>query len=228
MRRRSSRTRLLRTWTVPVWLLLASVLQPGTLEAQSGDRDAWQRVPDVITALSIGAGSRVADVGAGGGYFTERLARDVGTGGRVFAVEISEPVLARLARLAESEGLNNVEVIRGQIDGPGLPDRSLDAVLVVNAYHEMTEHAAMLAGLYRALRPGGRLVILDLAPSDSGASRDRQTASHRLAITLAEQEILEAGFEVVSRDPQFTKDGRGRQQWMLVTRRPPLPVSPRG
>jgi SAM-dependent methyltransferase len=146
----------------------------------------------------------------------------------VFAVEISEPALARLGRLAESQSLDNVEVIRGQIDDPGLPDRSLDAVLVVDAYHEMTEHAAMLAGLYRALRPGGRLVILDLAPSDRGASRDRQTASHRLAITLAEQEILEAGFEVVSRDPQFTKDGRGRQQWMLVARRPTLPVSPRG
>ena len=71
-------------------------------------------------------------------------------------------------------------------------------------------------------------MILDLAPSDRGASRDRKTASHRLAITLAEQEILEAGFEVVSRDPQFTKDGRGRQQWMLVARRPTLPVSPRG
>ncbi|MCK5410871.1 MAG: methyltransferase domain-containing protein [Gemmatimonadetes bacterium] len=228
MRRPSLRTRLLRTWTVPIWLLLASGLQPGTLEAQSRDRAAWQRVPDVITALSIGEGSRVADVGAGGGYFTERLARDVGTGGRVFAVEISEPALARLARLAESQGLDNVEVIRGQIDGPGLPDRSLDAVLVVNAYHEMTEHAAMLAGLYRALRPGGRLVILDLAPSDGGASRDRQTASHRLAITLAEQEILKAGFAVVSRDPEFTRDGRGRQQWMLVARRPTLPVNPRG
>ena len=78
-------------------------------------------MPDVITALSIGAGSRVADVGAGSGYFTEHLARDVGTGGRVFAVEISEPALARLGRLAESQSLDNVEVIRAQIDDPGLP-----------------------------------------------------------------------------------------------------------
>ncbi len=227
MRRRSPRAGLVRTWTLPVWLLLASGLQPGTLEAQSRKRDAWQRVPDVITALSIGAGSRVADVGAGSGYFTERLARAVGTGGRVFAVEISEPELARLARLAESHGLDNLEVIRGQIDDPGLPERSLDAVLVVNAYHQMTAHAAMLAGMYRALRPGGRLVILDHAPSDSGAPRDRQTAGHRLALTLAEQEILEAGFEVVSRDPEFTRDGLGRPQWMLVARRPALPHLPR-
>jgi len=227
MRRRSPRAGLLRTRTVPVWLLLASGLQPGTLEAQRRNRDAWQRVPDIITALSIGAGSRVADVGAGSGYFTERLAREVGTGGRVFAVEISEPELARLARLAESHDLGNLKVIRGQIDDPGLPDRSLDAVLVVNAYHQMTEHAAMLAGMYRALRPGGRLVILDHAPSDGGASRDRQTAGHRLALTLAEQEILEAGFEVVSRDPEFTRDGLGRPQWMLVARRPALPHLPR-
>jgi ubiquinone/menaquinone biosynthesis C-methylase UbiE len=141
-------------------------------------------------------------------------------------VEISEAALARLARLAESHDLDNLEIIRGQVDDPLLPKRSLDAVLVVNTYHLMTEYAAMLQGMYRALKPRGRLVILDHAPSDSGAPRDRQTAGHRLAITLAEREIREAGFEVLSRDPEFTRDGLGRPQWMLVARRP-APRSPR-
>jgi ubiquinone/menaquinone biosynthesis C-methylase UbiE len=110
-------------------------------------------VPDVVAALAIGEGSRVADVGAGSGYFTEHLAREVGAGGRVFAVEISERSLSQLRRLAEDENLDNIEVVPGEVDDPKLPERSLDAVLVVDAYHEMTEYEAMLSGMYRALKP---------------------------------------------------------------------------
>ena len=201
-------------------LLLALALQPADLRAQSGDRDQWQRVPDVIAALAIGTGSQVADIGAGNGYFTTHLAGHVGSSGAVFAVEISEGELSRLRRLAEDAGLDNVEVVRGEIDDPGLPKQSLDAALVVDAYHEMTEHDAMLAGMRRALRPGGRLVIIDLVPNDGSASRDRQTDSHRISIDLVEREVRAAGFEVLESDAHFTSTGRGTGQWMLVARRP--------
>lgn len=205
------------------WLVLCALLavgfQPAELEAQRRSRDSWQRVPDVMAALAIGEGSRVADVGAGDGYFTEHLARAVGAGGRVFAVDISERSLSRLRRLAEGEGLDNIEVVRGEVDDPRLPERSLDAVLVVHAYHEMTEYEAMLSGMHRALRPGGRLVIVDHAPSDPSQSRDRQTASHELSIDIVEEELQEAGFEILDRDEQFTQSGRNHGQWMLVARR---------
>jgi ubiquinone/menaquinone biosynthesis C-methylase UbiE len=116
----------------PSWLLLCALLaagfQPSQLEAQRSNRASWQRVPDVMAALAIGEGSHVADVGAGSGYFTEHLAREVGAGGRVFAVEISERSLSQLRRLAEDEDLNNIEVVPGEIDDPRLPERSLDAV----------------------------------------------------------------------------------------------------
>lgn len=174
----------------------------------------------MITALSIGTGSRVADVGAGSGYFTVHLSAQVGSSGRVFAVDVSERALGELARLVEDRELANVEVVRGEIDDPRLPARSLNAVLVVDAYHEMTEYEAMLAGFYRALKPGGRLVILDLVPPDSSAARERQTANHRLGLSLVEREIRAAGFEVMERDPRFTRSGRGSGQWMLVARRP--------
>ena len=202
------------------WLLLAAGLGPAEVRAQRGDRDAWQRATDVMAALAIGTGSRVADVGAGSGYFTARLAQEVGAGGRVFAVEISERELSGLRRLAEDERLENIEVVRGEIDDPRLPEQSLDAVLVVDAYHEMTEHEAMMAGMYGALKPGGRLVMLDLAPPDGSALRDHQIASHRISIDLVEQEVQAAGFEVLDRDPQFASSGSGRGQWMLVARRP--------
>ena len=201
-------------------LVGGAALLPADLRAQNRDRDQWQRVPDVIAALAIGPGSQVADIGAGNGYFTTHLARHVGADGVVFAVEIGEAELSRLTQLAEEEQLDNIEVVRGEIDDPRLPEQSLDAVLVVDAYHEMTEHEAMLAGIRGALEPGGRLVLIDLAPTDGSSSRDRQTESHRIGIDLVEQEVRAAGFEVLDRDPQFTSTSRGRGQWMLVARRP--------
>lgn len=201
-------------------LLVAAGAWPAEIRAQRGDRDTWQRVPDVMAAMAVGAGSRVADIGAGSGYFTAHLARTVGAGGRVFAVEISERELTRLSRMAEDEGFENIEVIRGEVDDPGLPEQALDAVLVVDAYHEMTEYEAMLAGMYEALEPGGRLVILDLAPSDGSASRGRQVGNHRIGIDVVEQEVQAAGFEIVQREPQFARTGGGRGQWMVVARRP--------
>jgi ubiquinone/menaquinone biosynthesis C-methylase UbiE len=207
----------------PSWLLicvlLAAGLHPADLDAQRRNRDSWQRVPDVIAALAIGEGSRVADVGAGSGYFTEHLARHVGAGGRVFAVEISERSITQLRRLAEGEDLDNIEVVRGAVDDPRLPEHSLDAVLVVDAYHEMTEYEAMLSGMFRALKPGGRLAILDHVPSDSSESRDQQTRSHELSIDIVEQELSEAGFEILDRDERFTQSGRNHGQWLLVARR---------
>ncbi len=200
-------------------LLLAAGLLPAQLLAQRGNRDAWQRVPDVIDALAIGEGSRVADIGAGSGYFTRHLAGAVGPAGRVYAVDISERALSQLRDLVDDEELENVEIVRGDIDDPKLPERSLDAVLVVDAYHEMTEYAAMLAGMHRALKPGGRLVMLDHVPSDSSLSRARQTANHDINSRLAEREVEAAGFEVLQRDDRFAEMRRNHWQWILVARR---------
>ncbi len=138
----------------------------------------------MIAALDIGGGSQVADIGAGNGYFTTHLARQVGASGAVFAVEIGESELSRLRRLAEDEDLENIQVVHGEINDPRLPEESLDGVLVVDSYHEMTENEKLLAGMHRALRPGWRLVIIDLVPNDESAPRDRQTDSHRIALTL--------------------------------------------
>jgi ubiquinone/menaquinone biosynthesis C-methylase UbiE len=209
-----------RSWPLPLaYLFLALALLPTQLLGQS-NRDSWQRVPDVVAALAIGEGSRVADVGAGSGYFTEHLAAVVGDAGRVFAVDISERALSQLERLAENRGLDNVEVVRGEVDDPRLPEGSLDAILVVDAYHEMTEYEAMLAGMYRALEPGGRLVIIDMRPADATASRRQQTRDHRLSLAIVEQEVQAAGFQLLDRDEEFTARSRSRGQWLLVARRP--------
>ncbi len=204
---------------IPAWLLVAATLLPADLQAQGRDRDNWQRVPDVLAALAIGEGSQVADVGAGSGYFTAHLARAVGGGGRVYAVDISDRALSQLRRLVEDEGFDNVEVVRGEIDDPKLPERTLDAALVVDAYHEMTAYEAMLAGMFNALKPGGRLVIIDHVPSDPQSSRARQTREHDLGIDLVAGELQEAGFEVLEQDELFAQSGRNHRHWMLVARR---------
>jgi len=211
---RSSRMRWAWGGLLAGFLLGAGSPAVGFAQAQRASRDTWQRVEDVMAALEVEEGDRIADVGAGSGYFTFHLSRRVGPSGRVIAEDISSSALGRLRAAARRQGLGNVETILGETADPKLPERSVDGVLIVISYHEMTEHQAMLAGIRRALRPGGRLVILDM-PRDSTLSRVRQMDQHGLAIGIALQDLAAAGFRVVVQDPDFIRSGRDRQ-WMIV------------
>jgi predicted methyltransferase len=191
--------------------------------AKSESREQWQRVADIFTALAIDSGSRVADVGAGGGFYTERLAKRVGQQGRVFAVDVDEQAIERLEQLVSGQSLRNVELILGKSDDPRLPYRSLDAALIVNAYHEMVRHSDMLGEIHAALKPGGRLVILDNTPHDKKEPRYRQVNGHQIDIDIVAAELRDAGFEVVSRDEEFVTrnhNGNIHRNWLLVARRP--------
>lgn len=204
----------------------ALLVTPGAAASQDRpQRDEWQRVPDVLEALGAAPGTQMGDIGAGGGYFTHHLRRAVGVEGRVYAVDISRSAVARLRGELDRLGVRNVDVILGEPDDPRLPYGSLDGALIVNSYHEMTEYRAMLAGIRSALRPGGRLVILDNPARDPGSSREAQTERHELHIDLAARELVEAGFEVVDQDPLFivgTEDGNGPRMWLLTSARPVL------
>jgi len=223
--------------TVRGALCLALVVAPRVAQAQSAaarpatstatsrapeSRDQWQRVPDIIAALDLRAGSRVADVGAGEGWLSTQLAKHVGPSGRVFAVDIMEPALQQIERTAASEGLTNIELILSEQDDPRLPYASLDGIVIVNAYHEMTQRVAMLAGFKQALKPGAVLVLVENTPTDSLAPRIRQTANHQLGMVHAEDDLLASGFEVVRREPQFiaqAHESHTHRQWLIVARR---------
>lgn len=210
------------------WLFVCAlgfVAIPSTLYAQrDARRDEWQRTPEVLAAMDVGEVGVVADIGAGRGYFTARLAELVGDRGHVFSVDIDDDALRRLRSRVQNDSLTNVDVIEGAVDDPLLPADSLDAILVVDSYHEMTQHAEMLAAMLRSLKPGGRLVMLDFQPSNPDASRGTQTSAHTIAVDVVEAELVEAGFEIVSREEDFTdasgNRGRRSQQWLLVARRP--------
>jgi ubiquinone/menaquinone biosynthesis C-methylase UbiE len=138
----------------------------GVLEGP--DREAWQRPEQVMDALRIADRSVVADLGAGGGWFTVRLARRVGPDGLVYAEDIQPEMIEATTRRVQREGLRNVRTILGTPDDPRLPDGALDAVLIVDTYHEMERPVPLLQNVARALRPQGRLGIIDFHKQGGG------------------------------------------------------------
>jgi len=190
--------------------------------AQEQSRESWQRVDDVLEALGVGAGSHVADIGAGDGFFTLRLARAVGATGRVYAVDVSPAQLDRLRARVAAAALDNVEIIQGAQDDPRLPDDRLDAALVVNAYHEFEQNAAMLAHIGQALRSTGRLVLVEpIARAVRGQPRGEQERTHNLDAEHAEADLRAAGFRVRRlEDPFATRPGGRDDEWLIVATPP--------
>jgi SAM-dependent methyltransferase len=128
------------------------------------ERDAYQKPDQVMQALAFRSGERVADVGAGSGYFTVRVARAVGPSGVVWAVDIAQELLDYLGQRAQDEGLSNIRLVKVGPDDPQLPPAGVDTVLMVDTLHYIKERAAYAGKLRAALAPGGRVVIIDFVP----------------------------------------------------------------
>jgi len=137
----------------------------GVLEGP--DRDAWQQPEQVMNALGIANGARVADLGAGGGWFTVRLARRVGPNGRVYAEDIQPQMIESIARRVSKEGLTNVRTVLGTPNDPRLPT-DLDAVLIVSTFAEMADPVALLKNVAGLLKPNGRIGIIDFRIEGGG------------------------------------------------------------
>lgn len=127
---------------------------------ESPDRDLWQLPGQIMDALGVAEGTVVADLGAGGGWFTIRLARRVGPNGKVYAEDIQRLTLAANERRLTREGLRNVETVLGAESDPRLPAGAIDAVLMVDTYHEITEPVPLLQNVMKSLKPGGRLGVV--------------------------------------------------------------------
>lgn len=214
-----------RFFTAVVITALITVAAPSAAQQGGGThgeerREQWQKVEAVFEAMGVKPGAVVADVGAGDGFFTVRLAKAVGAQGRVFAVDIAPDVLRRLRARTASDQLSQVEVIEATADDPKLPAGTLDAVLIVNAYHEMKAFKDILAKLKSSLKPDGRLVIIEpISQTRREKSRDEQTRNHEIAIQFVQQEAKDAGFVQVSMQDPFTTRATGHDEmWMLVLR----------
>lgn len=154
-----------------------------------------ERVMDV---LGIKAGSSVADIGAGSGWFTVRAARRVGEGGLVYAVEINPDYLKYIEERAAREKLSNVRTVLGAEDDPRLPDAGVDAVLILKTYHEISQPIRVLRNVRRAMRAGARLGIID---------RNGKGDDHGLDADSVIKEAARAGFELVEQHDFVKPDG---------------------
>ena len=211
-----------RRWLSTFAFVTAMALVQPTIAGQSQGREAqrekWQKVDEILQAMQVQPGSVVADVGAGDGFFTSRLSTAVGAKGRVLAVDVSADALRRLRARVADEALSNVEIIEGTGDDPRLPAGSLDAALIVNAYHEMTEHQAILARIRSALKPGGRLVIVEpVSASRRDSRREEQTRNHEIGVDFVRADARAAGFKQVALHDPFTQRPQGNdEEWMLI------------
>jgi SAM-dependent methyltransferase len=181
------------------------------------DRADWTKPDVIMDALGIADGSVVADLGAGGGWFTVELARRVGPNGLVYAQDIQPQMIEAINRRVQLEALTNVRTVLGTPTDPRLP-RGLDAVLIVDAYHEMDEPSrpqviqALMRSIDAALKPQGRIGIVDFLPGGGGpgpAAEDR--VKPETIITSLEA----AGLKLQAREtiPPF--------QYLLVFGKPP-------
>ena len=170
-------TRAIGTLTVLIAMSIAALtaqhrtrlFPPEALGLLEGpDRDAWQRPDQIMDALGIGEGSVVADLGAGGGWFTVRLARQVGPNGIVYAEDIQPQMIEAIGRRASRAGFQNVRTVLGTPVDPRLPPASIDAVLIVDAYHEIEQPTTLLRNVASSLKPAGVIGIVDFKKDGGG------------------------------------------------------------
>jgi ubiquinone/menaquinone biosynthesis C-methylase UbiE len=217
------RTRTFLRSALILVLLLAGMLAcpPAARAAQNSGpaRDAWNHPEAVMDALGVHSGSAVADIGCGRGYFTFKFAARVGREGKVFAEDLREDELASIRRRAEHDGLSQIETVLGSANDPRLPAQSVDAVLVMNSYHEFADHDAILAGIMRALKPGGLLALIDGVAED-GHPRDYYDGTHRLPERFECEEAERAGLRLLRREPGFTDPEKNKEFYFLILQKP--------
>ena len=194
----------------------ATQLPSGTCasDPEREKRDAWQRPAEVMDTLGIRAGSIVADVGAGGGYFTFHLASRVGPHGKVYAEDIVESHLKKISERGLKEGLAQIETILGSESDPRLPPGALDAILLVLTYHEMANYDAMLDGMARALKPAGLLAVID-PQGEPNQSRSSYAEKHKMSKELVLQDVARHNLRFVREAKGFDSDDNSRLFFLI-------------
>jgi SAM-dependent methyltransferase len=155
------------------------------------ERETEEQPDAALDAIGVARGSTAADVGAGAGYMTWRLAERVGPGGKVYANDIQQKMLDLLRKNMEQRKLANVETVLGALDDPKLPPAAIDLVLLVDVYHEFAEPQQMLRHIRESLKPEGRLVLLEYRAEDPKVPIRPE---HKMTVAQAKAEVEPEGF----------------------------------
>jgi arsenite methyltransferase len=200
-----------------ILLLLAGCARLKQCAYEGFTRDQWQQRERVVASLEIRPGERVADIGAGGGYFVFALAQAVGPEGKVYAVDIDQEMNHLVAERAKKEGVGNIEVVLAKPDDPLLPSAGIDLIFTSNTYHHIDQRVSYLKNLRQYLRPGGRMAIIDF---------DRRAWfaglwSHYTPTESIKKEMEQAGYRL-----QKEFNFLDRQSFLIFASDPPAAASP--
>ena len=159
------------------------------------EREDEERPDQALEIIGVHSGAVVADIGAGSGYFTLRLSNLVGPTGHVYAVDIQEGMLRIIQRKLERNQISNVSLVLGSQESSGLAEASLDLALMVDVYHELAQPQMLLQQLYLALKPGGRLALLEYRAEDPAIPI---LPLHKMTVADAKLEIEHEGFKLTT------------------------------
>lgn len=176
---------------------------------EQSDRTLWQKPEQIMDAVHVAENSTVADIGAGAGWFTIRLAQRVGPNGKVYAQDVQRIMLDAIKRRVQREGLQNVTTVQAHGNDPNLPAKTLDAILMVDAYQEVENRVVYLRNLANALKPTGRIGIVNWNPGRGGPGPD---PNERVAQSVVEADAAAAGLKVIDHEDL-------RYQYLLVLSR---------
>ena len=163
----------------------------GAAWLERSEREAEEAPTKAVAALEVRPGQIVADVGAGSGYYAMLLSKAVGAGGRVYATDIQPEMLDLIRKKLESTRTSNVEVVLGTSTESRLPDRAIDLALMVDVYHELAQPQAFLRSLKRALKPDGRLVLIEFRKETAWVPIREE---HKMTIREARLELENEGY----------------------------------
>jgi SAM-dependent methyltransferase len=161
------------------------------------EREREEQPTTMIELMDIQPGDHVADIGVGTGYHTRRIAPIVGDAGQVYAVDIQPEMLTILQQGLAADGIDNVTPVLGEIDDPKLPAGSIDLAFMVDVYHEFSHPYEMIAALSKALKPGGRLVLVEYRKEDPSVPIK---PSHKMTAAQIRKEMAVHPLEHVSTD----------------------------
>jgi ubiquinone/menaquinone biosynthesis C-methylase UbiE len=201
----------------PALVFVTALVPALALAQQSGSSIATSRIFD---AIGVREGITVCEIGAGDGALSLEAAQIVGPGGRVFTSELGDERLKALRSKTGASGLSNITVVTGSPETTNFPDGACDALFMRNVYHHFGNPALMNASIVKALKPGGRVAIVDFAPPAKEAERAENRGKdgmHGVTADTVSRETKEAGLEPVSSET-------GAQRWfMIVAARPGAP-----
>ena len=158
---------------------------------ERAEREEEEAPSKAIEALDLKPGMVIADIGAGSGYYSSRMAKKVGPAGRVYATDIQPGMIAILERRIKAENLANVTPVLGAMDDPSLPPQSIDLAIMVDVYHELQQPQLFLQRLKAAFKPGGRLVLLEFRKEDPQVPI---LEVHKMSVAEVKQELEAEGY----------------------------------